>query len=100
MAVDTTSQHSRRSLLAGAIGSIVAILAQALGRPPTTKGAVEYVKLGGTNTTDGSTSISSSNPQASTWKNLGSGHGFLSRERVKLRAEGCEQLGHWRLRFQ
>jgi hypothetical protein len=78
MAVDTTSHHSRRSLLAGAIGSIVALLAQALGRPATTKGAVEYVKLGGSNITDGSTLISSSSPQASTWKNLGSGHGFLA----------------------
>jgi hypothetical protein len=92
MAVDSTNQHSRRSLLAAPIGSIVVLLAHALGRPATTKGAVEYVKLGATNSTDGSTLISSSSPQASTWRNLGTGDGFLAGSGSNYGLKGASSL--------
>lgn len=58
MALDTTSQRSRRALLLGAVGGLGALAAQALGRPvPVNANDPNDVVLGGVNTTTSVTSI-------------------------------------------
>jgi hypothetical protein len=49
MAMDATSRRSRRAVLVGGIGGIAALVASALGRPPTVRAADgEAVTVGGT----------------------------------------------------
>ena len=55
MAVEIGSVRTRRALLVGAAGGVAALVAQAFGRPEPALGA--DVVLGGTNTTDATTTI-------------------------------------------
>src|SRR5829696_8951788 len=55
MSVDATQVRARRALLAGALGGVAALIAQAVGRPSPVLGA--DVVLGGTNTTTAKTTI-------------------------------------------
>ncbi len=55
MAVDVSSVQSRRALLAGAFGGLVALAARAIGQPEIVRGA--DVVLGGTNNTTATTTI-------------------------------------------
>ena len=55
MSVDAGNVRTRRALLAGAVGGVAALIAQAIGRPSPVLGA--DVVLGGTNTTAAKTTI-------------------------------------------
>jgi hypothetical protein len=46
MAIDTTTQRSRRALLLGAVGGLAAFASQALGRPLPARAQDEYIQVG------------------------------------------------------
>jgi hypothetical protein len=93
MAIDATSQRSRRALLAGALGGAAALVAQAIGRPLPVGAVDEYVVLGGTNSTAGTTLISSTSTDQTVWSTALSGIGVLGTSGSSIGAYGSSSSG-------
>jgi hypothetical protein len=77
MAIDTTTPTSRRGLLAGTVGALAALAAHALGRPrPASAHDPDDVRLGGSNTATGVTTITNTALNGGAFSGLANGLGI------------------------
>jgi hypothetical protein len=76
VAIDTTTPTSRRALLAGIAGSLVATVAGGIGRAQPAAAATPYVELGGTNTAATVTDIRNTSTNGYGFSGHASGSGW------------------------